>query len=258
MRALYTAATGMAAQQMRIDNIANNLANVSTNGFKKARETFEDLVYQQYSIGSDNVQNQRPVNLEVGTGTRLVAMQRDFATGDLAYTGNQFDLAIGGRGFFEVTDMNGNERYTRAGRFQVNASGELVTMGGLSLQPNMFIPEDAERVVVNEDGTVQVTFANEAEETTIGQIQLVEFLNPTGLRSVGGNLFQATPESGQQQQMDAADGFVNLQQGFIESSNVDVAEELINMVIAQRAFELTSKAVEASDEMLQTVTQLKR
>jgi flagellar basal-body rod protein FlgG len=258
MRALYTAATGMAAQQMRIDNIANNLANVSTNGFKKARETFEDLVYQQYSVGSDNIQNQRPVNLEVGTGTRLVAMQRDFSTGDLAYTGNQFDLAIGGRGFFEVSDMNGNQRYTRAGRFQVNSSGELVTMGGQSLQPNIFIPEDAERVIINEDGTVQVTFADEATESTIGQIQLVEFLNPTGLRSVGGNLFQATPESGQQQPMDASDGFVNLQQGFIESSNVDVAEELINMVVAQRAFELTSKAVEASDEMLQTVTHLKR
>lgn len=258
MRALYTAATGMTAQQMRIDNIANNLANVSTNGFKKARETFEDLIYQQYPVGSDNLQNQRPVNLEVGTGTRVVAMQRDFTTGDLAYTGGQFDLAIGGRGFFQVQDMNGNQRFTRAGRFNVNANGEMVTMNGQSLQPNIFIPDDAERVVINEDGTVQVTFPGDPSETTVGQIQLVEFLNPAGLQSVGGNLFQATPESGQQMVMDAGDGFVNIQQGFIESSNVDIAEELINMVVAQRAFELNSKAIEASDEMLQTVTQLKR
>ncbi len=258
MRALYTAATGMTAQQMRIDNIANNLANVNTNGFKKARETFEDLIYQQYAVGSDNIQNQRPVNLEVGTGTRVVAMQRDFSTGDLSYTGNQFDLAIGGRGFFQVMDANGKQRFTRAGRFQVNQNRELVTMNGLSLQPGLFIPEDAERVIVNEDGTVQVNYANETTEATIGRIQLVEFMNPTGLRAVGGNLFQATPESGQQMFMDAGDGFVNIQQGFIESSNVDIAEELINMVVAQRAFELNSKAIEASDEMLQTTTQLKR
>lgn len=258
MRSLYTAATGMTAQQMRIDNIANNLANVSTNGFKKARETFEDLIYQQYPVGSDNLQNQRPVNLEVGTGTRVVAMQRDFTTGDLTYTGSQFDLAIGGRGFFQVQDMNGNQRFTRAGRFQVNANGELVTMNGMSLQPNIFIPDDAERVIINEDGTVQVTYPDDPSESTIGQLQLVEFLNPAGLQSVGGNLFQATPESGQQMIMDPGDGFVNIQQGFIESSNVDIAEELINMVVAQRAFELNSKAIEASDEMLQTVTQLKR
>jgi flagellar basal-body rod protein FlgG len=258
MRSLYTAATGMNAQQVRIDNIANNLSNVSTTGFKKARESFEDLIYQDMPVGSNSLQNQRPTSLQVGTGTRLVAMNRDFSTGDLTYSGNELDVAIGGRGFFLVQDANGMERYTRDGRFHLDANGQLVTGAGLSLVPQISVPDDAELVLIAQDGTVQVQFQNETDLATLGQLQMAEFVNPNGLRSIGGNLFVATPESGQPLLMDPGDGFVNLQQGFVESSNVDVAEELINMIVAQRSFELTSKVVETSDQMLQTVTNLKR
>jgi flagellar basal-body rod protein FlgG len=258
MRALYTAATGMRAQQMRIDNIANNLSNVSTTGYKKAREAFEDLVYQTVPVGSSSLINQRPAALEMGTGTRIVAVQRDFSTGDLTYSGNELDLAIGGRGFFVVQDANGNQRYTRDGRFQRNLNGEMVTAAGLTLSPSIQIPQDAARVIVNEDGSVQVEYKDDTDVVTIGQIQLVEFQNPAGLRSAGGNLFMATPESGQPMFMDTDQGMVNIQQAFLESSNVDVAEELITMIVAQRSFELTSKVVETSDQMLQTVSGMKR
>jgi flagellar basal-body rod protein FlgG len=258
MRSLYTAATGMRAQQMRIDNIANNLSNSSTTGYKKARAAFEDLVYQNVPVGSTTLINQRPAGLEMGTGVRMVANVRDFNTGDLTYTGNQFDLAIGGRGFFIVQDANGNQRYTRDGRFIRNVNGELVTPAGLTMNPSIQIPEDALRVVIAEDGAVQVEYENETDVVTVGQIQLVDFQNPAGLRSVGGNLYIATPESGPQQFLDPGQGFVNIQQAFLESSNVDVAEELINMIVAQRSFELTSKVVQSSDEMLGTVASLKR
>jgi flagellar basal-body rod protein FlgG len=258
MRSLFTAATGMAAQQMRIDNIANNLSNASTNGYKKTRATFEDLVYQTVPVGSTSMINQRPAALEMGTGTRMVATVRDFKTGDLSYTGNEFDMAIGGRGFFVLQDANGGQRYTRDGRFVRNVNGELVTPGGLTLNPSLQVPDDANRVVIAEDGTVQVEFDGETELVTVGQIQLVDFQNPSGLRAVGGNLYIATPESGQQQFMDPNQGFVNVQQAFIESSNVDIAEELITMIVAQRSFELTSKVVETSDQMLQTVSSMKR
>ena len=258
MRSLFTAATGMRAQQMRIDNIANNLSNASTNGYKKTRATFEDLVYQTVPVGSTSIINQRPAALEMGTGTRMVATVRNFSTGDLAYTGNEFDLAIGGRGFFVLQDANGMQRYTRDGRFIRNVNGELVTPAGLTLNPSVQIPEDATRVVISEDGTVQVEFQGEPDLVTVGQIQLVDFQNPAGLRAMGGNLYIATPESGQQQFMDPNQGFVNIQQAFVESSNVDIAEELISMIVAQRSFELTSKVVETSDQMLQTVNAMKR
>jgi flagellar basal-body rod protein FlgG len=258
MRALYTAASGMNAQQLRIDNIANNLANISTTGFKKSRESFEDLIYQQYPVSAPSQLNPRPAPLEVGTGVRLVATQRDFRTGDLSYTGNELDVAIGGRGFFLVTDFNGVQRFTRDGRFTRNAEGEVVNSQGMSLNPPLFVPEDTERVLIAQDGTITVERANGTQAVTVGQLQLVEFMNPTGLRSVGGNLFEQTAESGQPMFMAPNDGFVNVQQGFIESSNVDVAEELVGMIVAQRAFELTSKVVTTADEMLQTVSGLKR
>ena len=258
MRSLYTAATGMRAQQMRIDNIANNLSNSSTNGYKKARATFEDLVYQNVPVGSTSIINHRPAGLEMGTGVRMVATVRDFATGDLTYSGNEYDMAIGGRGFFVVQDANGNQRFTRDGRFIRNVNGELTTPAGMTLNPSIQIPEDALRVVIAEDGAVQVEYENDASVVTVGQLQLVDFQNPSGLRSVGGNLYIATPESGQQQFLDPSQGFVNIQQGFLETSNVDVAEELINMIVAQRSFELTSKVVQSSDEMLGVVAGLKR
>ena len=258
MRSLFTAATGMTAQQMRIDNIANNLSNSSTNGYKKTRATFEDLVYQNVPVGSTSIINQRPSALEMGTGTRMVATVRNFETGDLSYTGNELDLAIGGRGFFVLQDANGLQRYTRDGRFLRNVNGELVTPAGLTLNPSIQLPPDAIRIVISEDGAVQAEFEGETELVTVGQLQLVDFQNPSGLRAVGGNLYVATPESGPQQFMDPNQGFVNIQQAFIESSNVDIAEELISMIVAQRSFELTSKVVETSDQMLQTVNSMKR
>ncbi len=258
MRSLFTAATGMRAQQMRIDNIANNLSNASTNGYKKTRATFEDLVYQNVPVGGTSIINQRPASLEMGTGTRMVATVRNFETGDLTYTGNEYDLAIGGRGFFVVQDANGAQKFTRDGRFIRNVNGELVTPAGLTLSPSIQIPQEASRVVISEDGNVQVEYPGDTNLVTVGQLQLVDFQNPSGLRAVGGNLYIATPESGQQQFMDPAQGFVNIQQAFIESSNVDVAEELINMIVAQRSFELTSKVVETSDQMMQTVATMKR
>ncbi len=258
MKALYTAATGMNAQQARIDNIANNLANVSTTGYKKSRATFEDLLYQQLPIGSASIDNQRPVHIEVGTGTRLVSVSRDFSNGDLTYTGNEFDLALGDRGFFLLEGPGGTERFTRDGHFIKNADGDLVTSAGLSLDPSINIPDDAQRVLVNADGTVQVEYEGETDLVTIGTVQLVDFVNPNGLRSVGGNLFVATPESGDPEFMDADDGFVNIQQGFTESSNVDVAEELITMIQAQRSFELSSKVIQTADEAMSLVNNLKR
>jgi flagellar basal-body rod protein FlgG len=248
----------MRAQQLRIDNIANNLANVSTTGYKKARETFEDLVYQNYAVGSAAKDSVRPSGLAVGTGTRLTSMVRDFTNGDLAFTGNEFDLGISGRGFFAVESPDGLERYTRDGSFQKNADGELVTSAGFRLQPGIEIPEDAERVGIAADGTVEIYYKDAYEPVAVGTIELVDFINPAGLMALGGNLYAPTPESGEPIDMDASDGHVSIQQGFQESSNVDMAEELIQMIYAQRAYELSSKVVETADQQLQVVNSLKR
>jgi len=258
MRALYTAATGMSAQQLKIDNIANNLANVSTTGYKKTRESFEDLIYQNIPIGGASVDNPRPTLLQVGTGVHTVALTRDFRNGDMVYTGNEFDLALGKRGFFVLEGPGGEERYTRDGHFVKNVDGELVTAEGYKLQPSVEIPEDAVRVVVAEDGTVQAEFADTTELVTVGQVQVVDFVNPSGLRNLGGNLYQVTPESGEPQILDPEEGFVQVNQGFLENSNVDIAEELINMVLAQRAFETNSKVIQTEDDNMQTINTLKR
>ncbi len=258
MRALYSAATGMAAQQLKIDNISNNLANVSTTGYKKARESFEDLVYQNLPIGGVSNDTPRPVGIQIGTGVRTLAITRDFRNGDQVYTGNQFDVTIGGRGFFVLEGPNGEERYTRDGHFIKNADGELVTAAGYKMSPGIEVPEDAIAVIISEDGTVQAQYQDQVDLATLGVIQLVDFVNPAGLRAVGGNLFTVSPESGEPQILEPGDGFVNLQQGFLENSNVDIAEELINMIIAQRAFETNSKVIETEDQNLQTVNQLKR
>ena len=257
MRALYTAATGMTAQQLRIDNIANNLANVSTTGFKKGRGSFEDLLYQNLPAGAARGEDGRPAELQVGSGARMVGMHRDFSTGSIQQTGNPFDLALGSRGFFVVEDRDGNEFYTRDGRFTVDRDGELVNASGMRLSPGIAIPDDADNVTIGADGVVSATYDGSTNEVVLGTIRVVDFTNDTGLKSMGGNLYTATPASGDPNELYAEDG-VLVQQYALEASNVDVAEELVDMIVAQRAYELTSKVVQSADEALQVVTSLKR
>ena len=247
----------MNAQQLRIDNIANNLANVSTTGFKKGRGSFEDLLYQQMPVGAASANTARPSELSIGSGVRMVSMNRDFGVGNLQQTSNTYDMALGGRGFFVLEDPNGNELFTRDGRFSVSADGELVSSAGFRLSPGIQIPADADQVRIAEDGTVTATFLGETDEVTLGTIRVADFVNPAGLRALGGNVYTPTPASGLARDVYAEDG-VNIQQGFLEASNVDVAEELVNMIVAQRAFELTSKVVQAADETLQVANNIKR
>ena len=259
MRALYAAATGLSAQQTRIDNIANNLANVSTTGFKKSREVFEDLVYQEMNVGDGSGQEKRPNQVQVGTGTRVVSMARDFSTGSMQYTGDKLDVAIQSDGFFVLEADDGTQRYTRDGSLSTNADGEIVNSSGMLVGPGIQIPDGVDGLAIAQDGSVSVTYADDSTESVvIGTIELVDFVNPNGLEAIGGNMYLATPESGEAVPMDPNDGEVSLQQGFLEASNVDVAEELVAMIVAQRAFELTSKVMETADETMQTVTNLKR
>jgi flagellar basal-body rod protein FlgG len=257
MKALFSAATGMAAQQIQIDSIANNLANVSTNGFKKTRVAFEDLVYENIRTGEASAESQRPGQLEIGSGSRVIATQRDFSPGAISQTNAPLDVAIQGDGFFVVENPDGVERYTRVGSFNVNQDSELVTQQGLTVSPGVSIPLDASEVIIAEDGTVQVRYTDTTDAVTVGTIDVVDFTNPNGLKALGGNLFAATSESGEPIALETSDG-LSLKQGFIEGSNVDIAEELINMIMAQRAFEVTSKAVESADETMQVVNQMKR
>jgi len=257
MKSLYTAATGMAAQQLRIENISNNLANVSTPGFKKSREQFEDLLYQNMPTGAPGEGRTRASTLQSGSGVRVGAITKDFTSGDVIATNGDYDLAITGRGFFVVEMPDGTETFTRNGQFGVNADGELVTQAGHLVSPGIQIPRDARTIRFAEDGTILGLYDGESAPVTLGQLRVVDFMNPAGLRALGGNLYGASMESGQPVELASEDGF-RVQQGFLEASNVDVAEELVNMIVSQRAFEMTSKAVEASDQMLQTVNGLKR
>jgi flagellar basal-body rod protein FlgG len=257
MKALFTAATGMTAQQLQIDTIANNLANVSTNGFKKTRVAFEDLVYQHRRTGEISQQTQRPTQLEIGSGVRVMGTQRDFSTGTLVQTGNALDLAINGRGMFVLETPDGEERYTRNGVFHVNMDGEMVNQSGLRVNPGIEIPSDALEIKIAEDGTIKAMYGGDGGEVTLGTLEVVDFGNPNGLRALGGNMFMATPESGEPIPLESADG-LDIKQGFLEGSNVDVAVELVSMIVAQRAFEMAAKVVETADETLQIVNNLKR
>lgn len=257
MKALYTAATGMSAQQQRIENIAHNLANVSTVGYKKSRENFEDLLYENIPTGSPDQNTQRASSLQLGSGVRLASMSRDFSSGDLMSTGNTFDMALAGRGFFVVEATDGSEFYTRNGQFGLNSEGELITQSGLRVSPNIEVPMDANEIRIAEDGTITAVFSDSPEPVSLGSLRVVDFVNRAGLKAMGGNLYSTTPESGPPTELNPDDG-INIKQGFVEASNVDVAEELINMISAQRAFELTSKAVEAADKAMQVANNLKR
>ena len=259
IRSLWIAKTGLDAQQTQLDVISNNLANVSTSGFKRSRAVFEDLLYQtvRQPGAASSQQTQLPSGLQIGTGTRAVTTERIHTQGNLQQTGNSLDMAINGQGFFQVQMPDGTTAYTRDGSFQLDAQGQLVTASGFTLQPAITIPANAQAVTIGRDGTISVTQAGQAAPTQVGSLQLANFINPTGLQSKGENLYSETASSGTPTtNTPGSNGVGILSQGYIESSNVNVVEELVNMIQTQRAYEINSKAVQTSDQMLQRLAQL--
>jgi flagellar basal-body rod protein FlgG len=259
IRALWTASTGMDAQQLNMDVIANNLANVNTPGFKKSRADFQELLYQTIrTAGSTGTGgNEIPAGIQVGLGTRPAAVQRIFTEGDLQKTGNDMDIAIQGDGFFQVQLPNGTEAYTRAGDFKKDSSGRLVTSDGYPLQPQIVIPSNATKVTIGEDGTVTAFLDGQTTGNSIGTVQLAMFSNPVGLNSLGQNLFTETASSGAPVTgTPGQNGVGTLAQGFLEGSNVSIMQEMVNMIAGQRAYEVNSKAIKSADQMLQMTDNL--
>ncbi|MCE1241873.1 flagellar basal-body rod protein FlgG [Oryzomicrobium sp.] len=259
IRSLWIARTGLDAQQTQLDVISNNLANVSTNGFKRSRAVFEDLLYQtvRQPGAQSSQQTQIPSGLQIGTGVRPVSTARIFTQGNLQQTGNSMDVAINGNGFFQILMPDGTIAYTRDGSFQQDNQGQLVTSSGYPLQPNITIPSNALTLTVGKDGVVSVTLPGQTNAQQLGQIQLASFINPGGLQSVGENLFQETAASGAPQpNIPGTNGLGSLNQNYVETSNVNVAEELVTMIQTQRAYEMNTKVVSTSDAMLGRLTQL--
>lgn len=260
IRSLWIGKTGLEAQQTNQDVISNNLANVSTAGFKRSRAVFEDLMYQTIRQPGAQVgaANQLPSGLQLGVGVRTVATERIHSQGNVQQTGNQLDIAIQGRGFLQVELPNGEFAYTRDGSLQVDQNGQLVTAGGYPVQPPINIPDNALSVTIARDGTVSVTQpGNVGANVEIGQLQLTTFINPTGLQSLGENLYAETDASGPGNfAQPGLDGAGLVLQNFVETSNVNVAEELVNMIVTQRAYEMNSKSIQTSDQMLARLTQL--
>lgn len=259
IKSLWISKTGLDAQQTQLDVVANNLANVGTTGFKRARVAFEDLLYQNVRQAGANSsqQTQLPTGLQVGTGVRPVATPRIFTQGNLQQTGNQFDLAINGAGFFQVQLPDGTTAYTRDGAFHTDANGTLVTSNGFPLSPAITIPANALSVTIGQDGTVSVTVPGQAAPQNVGQIQLASFVNPGGLEPKGQNLFVETAASGTAStNAPGTNGLGLLNQGYLETSNVNVVEELVSMIQTQRAYEINSKAIQTSDQMLARLSQL--
>lgn len=259
IRSLWISKTGLEAQQTQLDSIANNLANVGTSGFKRSRVAFEDLLYQnvRQAGSSSSQQTQLPTGLQVGTGTRATATVRMFTQGNLQQTGNQFDLAINGQGFFQVSMPDGTTAYSRDGSFHIDANGVLVTSNGFPLSPSITIPPTAQNVTIGEDGTVSIKVAGQAATQDVGTIQLVSFVNPSGLEARGQNLFVETSASGTASaNAPGSNGLGTLRQGYLETSNVNVVEELVSMIQTQRAYEINSKAIQTSDQMLARLSQL--
>lgn len=259
LRSLDIAKTGLEAQQTQLDAITHNLANVGTNGYKRSRAVFEDLLYQNIrQAGAPNAaETQLPTGLQLGSGVRTVATSRNFTQGALTQTGNQLDLAINGSGFFQVQMPDGTNAYTRDGAFQVDAQGQLVTASGYLVNPAITIPATAQTVTIGRDGIVSAQLPGNAQPQQLGQIQLAHFVNPAGLDPRGGNLFAETAASGNPQTgTPGANGLGVLNQGATESSNVNVVEELVAMIQTQRAYEINSKAIQTSDQMLSRLSQL--
>ena len=259
INSLWIAKTGMEAQQMQLDVISNNLANSSTNGFKRANAVFEDLIYQnlRQTGSSSSEQSQLPTGLQVGLGVRTVATSRSFAQGALQQSGNKLDVAVQGNGFFQVTMPDGTTNYTRDGSFQVDSQGRLVTANGLPIANGITVPANATSVAIAGDGTVTAQIPGTTTPQNIGTIALASFINPAGLDPKGQNLFAESPASGQPNTgTPGTNGLGALMQGFVETSNVNVVQELVTMIQTQRAYEMNSKAIQTSDQMLQKLSQL--
>lgn len=258
LHSLYTAATGLEAQQTDMDVISNNLANVNTTGFKTARTVFQDLLYQNMTQpgGQSSQTTEYPSGLQVGTGVTPVASERLMTEGNLTQTGNSLDVAINGEGFFQVMQPSGTIAYTRDGTFQVNNQGQVVTASGYLVQPTITIPSTAQSITIGNDGTVSVTIPGQSAAQQVGTIQLANFINPAGLQSIGGNLYLQTGASGSPTTgQPTLNGLGSVQQGYLEGSNVNVVSALVDMISTQRAYEINSKAVQTSDQMLQYVEQ---
>jgi len=256
--ALWTAKTGLDAQQTRMSVISNNLANVNTTGFKRDRAVFEDLIYQNYrQVGAaNNQQDEVPTGLNVGTGVRVVATEKQHSQGNIQQTDNALDMAINGRGFFQVLQPDGSMAYTRDGDFSLNSDGQLVTANGQPVQPAINVPQGAQSITIGQDGTVSAQLAGQAQPVQLGSIQLADFVNPAGLQPVGNNLFVESGASGAPQlDTPGLNGLGAIQQGALESSNVNVVEEMVSMIETQRSYEMNSKAISTTDGMLQYLNQ---
>jgi len=261
IRALWTAASGMQSQQKSVEVIANNLANANTAGFKKSRADFQDLMYQNLkNVGSPTTgTTQSPTGIQIGSGTRLAAVTKMFSPGDFNQTGNDLDIAIEGDGFFQIQMPDGTTGYSRSGTFKRDSQGRVVTSDGSPMLPEIVIPSNATKISIGNDGTVSVLQAGQNTPTTVGNIQLASFSNPTGLSNYGKNIYLQTDASGAPTTgTPGQNGLGTLSQGMLEMSNVSIAEEMVNMIVSQRAYEINSKAITTSDEMLQQANNLKR
>ncbi len=258
MNALWVSKTGLNAQDHGLSVISNNLANVATTGFKKDRAVFEDLIYQiQRQPGALSSQDSRlPSGLQIGTGVKVAGTQKIFTTGGLQETSQPLDMAINGRGFFQITMPDGSISYTRDGTFHMDAEGQIVNASGFLLEPAITIPDQTNTMTISRDGIVSTTLFGETEPTEIGQIEIVDFINPAGLQAMGGNLFLESASSGAPQAGVASEaGYGSMEQGFLENSNVNVVEEMVQMITVQRAYEMNSKVVSSADQMLQYLAQ---
>ncbi len=260
IRGMYNAASGMYAQQHQIDVTSNNIANVNTAGFKKDRAEFQDLMYQRLNFtgGSTSENTRNPTGIDVGLGVRISGIQKSFEEGDLQTTGNTFDIAIEGRGFFKVTMPDGETAYTRNGGFKVNSEGTIINGNGYPLDPEITVPDNLIDVNIANDGIITATDPTTGEEQELGQITLADFVNPAGLKPIGESLFQSTTASGNPIEANPTeDQFGGLRQGMIEMSNVKLVTEMVDLITAQRAYEANSKAIQTTDKLLTIANQLK-
>jgi len=263
MRSLWTAASGMLGQQFNIDTISNNLSNVNTTGFKKQRAEFEDLLYQTVlKAGTPATElTEIPTGIQVGHGVKVAATQKMFTQGSLQSTENKLDIALEGEGFFKIKLYDGTDAFTRDGSFKIDSNRQVVTSSGYLLQPPVVLPENfiMNTLSISQDGRITVKINGQDDPVEVGQMEIYRFVNPAGLSSIGGNLYKVTPASGEEiPGQPGLEGMAKLHQGFLEMSNVKVVEEMVNMIVAQRAYEINSKAIQTSDSMLATAIALKR